>query len=181
MDIFGSITTALAVALLSISPATPEHISTKSLSLTRELPSLQSWQVAVSEPKPKTVAQGEIQATEYIPPVILPTPAPAPTKAPAPAVGSPTGNRSDWLAASGIDQSNWQYVDFIISRESGWNPNATNPSSGAHGLPQALPYSKTGCGWNDAVCQLKWANSYAAGRYGNWAGAYQYWLGHNYW
>ncbi len=177
MDIFGSITTALAVALLSISPATPEHISTSALSLTRELPSLRTWQVAVSEPKPKTVAQGEIQATEYIPPVILP----APIMAPAPAVGSLTGNRSDWFATSSIDQSNWQYVDFIISRESGWNPNATNPSSGAHGLAQALPYSKTGCGWVDAGCQLQWANSYAGSRYGSWAVAYQFWLGHNYW
>ena len=31
---------------------------------------------------------------------------------------------------------------YIISHESGWSVSATNPSSGAYGLPQALPGSK---------------------------------------
>lgn len=92
-----------------------------------------------------------------------------------------TGSRTDWLIAAGIPSSDWGYVDYIISHESGWNPNATNVSSGAHGLPQALPYSKTGCGWTDAVCQLQWADRYANGRYGSWAQAYNYWLSHRYW
>lgn len=90
------------------------------------------------------------------------------------------GNKDSWLAASGIPQSDWQYVDYIISHESGWNPNAQNPS-GAGGLPQALPYSKTGCGWGDAVCQLRWADSYAKASYGSWAGAYSAWQSKNWW
>jgi hypothetical protein len=91
------------------------------------------------------------------------------------------GSKLEWLKASGIPESEWQYVDYIISKESGWNPLARNASSGAGGLPQALPYSKTGCAWGDAVCQLKWANSYAISRYGSWARAYNFWVSNRYW
>lgn len=94
---------------------------------------------------------------------------------------SVTGTKADWLAASNIAPSDWGYVDYIISKESGWNPNARNKSSGAGGLPQALPYSKTGCAWGDAVCQLNWANSYAIKRYGSWANAYSFWLSSKWW
>lgn len=91
------------------------------------------------------------------------------------------GSKLEWLKASGISESDWQYVDYIISKESGWNPLARNASSGAGGLPQALPYSKTVCAWGDAVCQLKWANSYAISRYGSWARAYNFWVSNRYW
>jgi len=91
------------------------------------------------------------------------------------------GSKLEWLKSSGIPESDWQYVDYIISHESGWNPLARNASSGAGGLPQALPYSKTGCAWGDAVCQLKWANNYAIGRYGSWARAYNFWVSNRYW
>lgn len=100
------------------------------------------------------------------------------------AVASPptvSGDKTAWLIAAGIPESDWGYVDYIISHESGWRPDATNASSGAHGLPQALPYSKTGCGWVDAVCQLQWADRYARGRYGGWAQAYNYWILHKFW
>ena len=92
-----------------------------------------------------------------------------------------SGTKTDWLLASGIPKSDWQYVDQIIQRESGWNPLAENPSSGAGGLPQALPYSKTGCAWGDAVCQLKWADGYAKGRYGSWSAAHSFWEANHWW
>ena len=91
------------------------------------------------------------------------------------------GGKMEWFKLSGIADSDFGYVDYIISHESGWNPYARNASSGAGGLPQALPYSKTGCAWGDAVCQLKWANSYAVGRYGSWAKAYNFWVSNRYW
>lgn len=92
-----------------------------------------------------------------------------------------SGSKLDWLRASGIPESDWQYVDYIIQKESGWNPLAVNKSSQAAGLPQALPYSKTNCAWGDAVCQLRWADNYAKARYGSWAGAYQFWLSRHWW
>lgn len=93
---------------------------------------------------------------------------------------APTGGKYDLMKAAGISPSDYNAVDYIISHESSWNVNATEPTYGAHGLPQALPYSKTGCGWVDAVCQLQWADSYAKARYGSWWSAYTYWtINHN--
>ena len=85
------------------------------------------------------------------------------------------------MAAAGIAESDWQYVDYIVSRESTWNPNATNKSSGACGLVQALPCSKVpGNGYNP-VDNLRWATGYATGRYGSWAGAYNFWINNHWW
>ncbi|MGV9001552.1 MAG: ubiquitin-like domain-containing protein [Candidatus Saccharimonadaceae bacterium] len=89
------------------------------------------------------------------------------------------GSKTDWLAASSIAQENWGYADFLVGKESGWNPNAVNKSSGACGLVQALPCSKLGPSWNNPVVALNWANGYV-NRYGGWEGAYNFWLTH-YW
>ena len=101
------------------------------------------------------------------------------------ALGSPLytggGAPSDWMAAAGIAQSDWGYVDYIVSRESGWNPNATNASSGACGLVQALPCSKVPGGGYNPVANLQWATGYATGRYGSWAGAYAFWTANHWW
>ena len=89
------------------------------------------------------------------------------------------GTKSEWLAASGINSAYWGYVDAIVSRESGWNPNATNASSGACGLAQALPCSKVpGNGYNP-IDSLRWMNTYVS-RYGGWEGAYNFWQA-NHW
>jgi hypothetical protein len=138
-----------------------------------------------SPPKPQhyephtAVSTPDIPKAEEIP-VPGPTPAPAPVQAskPTPAPVS-SGSHEDWMAAAGIDPSDYGYVDYIISRESGWNPNAYNPS-GAEGLPQALPYSKTGCAHGDPICQLVWANSYAQAK-GGWYASYQFWINHHWW
>ena len=92
-----------------------------------------------------------------------------------------SGTHAEWMASAGISASDWQYVDYIVSNESGWNYDATNASSGAHGLVQALPYSKTGCGWDDPICQLSWGDSYAKSRYGSWYGAYIWWTQNHWW
>lgn len=88
------------------------------------------------------------------------------------------------MAKAGIAPSDYNYADFIISKESGWNPAARNPS-GAFGLCQALPGSKmasAGADWaTNPVTQLRWCNGYAIGRYGSWAAAHSYWQSHHYW
>lgn len=78
------------------------------------------------------------------------------------------GTCGEWIAAAGITNS--VAVD-LIARESGCNPAAVNPSSGACGIPQALPCAKMGCSLSDPVCQLKWMQSYVYGRYGSWEAA----------
>lgn len=85
------------------------------------------------------------------------------------------GNKDSWLAASGIPSSQWGAVDFIVSRESGWNPNAVNPSSGACGLGQQLPCGKWSGAWNDPVAALQNQYAYVNDRYGGYHGAVAFW------
>jgi hypothetical protein len=66
--------------------------------------------------------------------------------------------------------------------ESGWRWNAKNPSSGAYGIPQALPASKmasAGSDWRtNARTQIRWGMDYIKHRpdYGTPAAAYSKWL-----
>ena len=85
------------------------------------------------------------------------------------------GNKEAWMAAAGIPQSEWWAVDSIVSRESSWNPNAVNASSGACGLAQALPCSKMGPNWSDPVVALKWQYNYVNARYGGYPQAVAFW------
>ena len=51
--------------------------------------------------------------------------------------------------------------------ESRWRVYADNPGSDAYGIPQALPGSKMGTGWqNSAYVQIKWGLGYVSGRFG---------------
>jgi uncharacterized protein YabE (DUF348 family) len=85
------------------------------------------------------------------------------------------GPKSEWLAASNIPQESWGYADFMVSKESGWNPNAVNKSSGACGLAQALPCSKVPGNPYNPIDSLNWMNGYVNGRYGGWEQAYSFW------
>ncbi|MFD2417265.1 aggregation-promoting factor C-terminal-like domain-containing protein [Amycolatopsis pigmentata] len=71
----------------------------------------------------------------------------------------------------------------IITRESGWNPHATNPDSGAYGLAQALPGSKmarSGPNWRtDPATQLAWMRDYVTARYGGACNAWSFWQTHH--
>lgn len=100
-------------------------------------------------------------------------------------VASVTGEKTDWMKAAGIPESDWQYVDYIIEHESGWNYRAVNASSGATGVCQALPGSRMATAGSDyldnPVTQLKWCHSYANERYGGWQQAYNAWRSQNWW
>lgn len=85
------------------------------------------------------------------------------------------GNKESWLRASGIPESEWWAVDSIVSRESSWNPNAVNPSSGACGLGQQLPCGKWAGAWNDPVAALKAQYGYVVARYGGYPQAVAFW------
>ena len=79
------------------------------------------------------------------------------------------------LKAAGVPQSVWGCAESLIRRESGWRVDATNPSSGAYGLGQALPANKMASAGADyltnGVTQLKWVNGYVHTRYGGWCQA----------
>ncbi len=100
-------------------------------------------------------------------------------------VDLPPGSHEDWMAAVGISPSDYGYVNYIMERESHWNPLSKNRTSGATGICQALPGSKmasAGPDWEtNPITQLRWCNGYAIGRYGSWANAYQFWTQHHWW
>jgi len=62
-------------------------------------------------------------------------------------------------------------LDALWTNESGWNVYAQNPSSGAYGIPQALPADKmasAGPDWeSDAATQIRWGLAYIQGSYGS--------------
>ena len=82
-----------------------------------------------------------------------------------------------------INSYGWSEEDFnalinLWNRESGWNPNLHNSSSGAHGIPQALPASKMASEGSDyytnGETQIRWGLKYIAQRYGSPLNAWNY-------
>ncbi|MEU5938353.1 lytic transglycosylase domain-containing protein [Micromonospora sp. NPDC047548] len=69
-------------------------------------------------------------------------------------------------------------LDKLWDKESGWNHKAYNSSSGAYGIPQALPGSKMGTVADDwktnPATQIKWGLGYIKGRYDNPCGAWSH-------
>jgi hypothetical protein len=71
------------------------------------------------------------------------------------------------------DYGSEQYQSFnnIIVRESNWDIDATNPSSGAYGIPQALPAGKMATAGDDwrtnPATQIVWGIEYMKDRYGS--------------
>jgi hypothetical protein len=108
------------------------------------------------------------------------------------------------MAEAGISPSDYPYVNYIVSNESGWCPTKVQGEIGycpgyaptsfssylGYGLGQATPGTKMasfGSDWEtNPVTQLRWATSYAnSAKFdsygGGWLGAYNYWQAHHYW
>lgn len=83
------------------------------------------------------------------------------------------------VAEKGLSESEINGWAYTINRESSWRVNAKNPSSGAYGLPQALPGNKMashGADWQtNPYTQLRWMYDYMIGRYGSIQGAVNFW------
>ena len=96
---------------------------------------------------------------------------------------APTGDHKHWMKQAGIPSSWYSAINYIANHESGWRFNATNRSSGAYGIPQALPGSKMAAAGKDwrtnAITQLKWMKSYVTERYGGAPQAEKFWKTHH--
>ncbi|MEU8032679.1 transglycosylase SLT domain-containing protein [Streptomyces sp. NPDC049099] len=99
----------------------------------------------------------------------------------APAQAAPASASSAQAIAHKMipDAAQFNAFSKIVERESGWNPTATNSSSGAYGLVQALPGSKmssAGADWKtNPATQIKWGLDYMNSRYGSPAKAWSFW------
>ena len=90
------------------------------------------------------------------------------------AANSPDGARATAASLAsntyGWGSDQFQCLSSLWSKESGWNYRASNGSSGATGIPQALPGSKMatfGSDWaTNATTQIKWGLDYIKRGYG---------------
>lgn len=85
----------------------------------------------------------------------------------------------DMMAANyGWGEDQFGCLVALWQKESGWNYQAYNSSSGATGIPQALPGSKmatAGADWQtNPATQIAWGLGYIAGRYGTPCGAWSH-------
>jgi Transglycosylase SLT domain len=90
--------------------------------------------------------------------------------------GSPEQIAQLMLAEYGWSSSQFSCLYPLWYHESGWNPSAENPGSGAYGIPQSLPGSQmasAGADWQtNPATQIKWGLTYIQGRYGSPCGAW---------
>jgi len=149
--------TSAATLAAASSPVDAAGVEGQSVPVTGELAASGRDAFEVIKPKPKIVA------------------------ASAPAVGVPDPGTAqaiahDMVMARGWGQGEFDCLVALWNRESHWNVYAHNTSSGAYGIPQALPGSKmatAGADWaTNPVTQITWGLGYIGGRYGTPCGAW---------
>lgn len=180
MDIFGSIATSIAVAILSLSSAAPSQVTSHSLDLTRDLNALQKITDSKSSESPldesllKTLSS-EITSSEYV----------APKKSPQVPLSFP-------IAGSGFLGAPQYVVDLAtlasartgmpvalilaqLKKESGFNPRAVSPTND-HGIAQ-IHFPKPGVTLEQAYdpsFAINWQVNNMSSKfrtYGNWRDA----------
>jgi hypothetical protein len=106
-----------------------------------------------------------------------------PPKNTAPATGTPDPGTAQAIAyemvlARGWSTSEYDCLVALWNRESHWNVYAHNPTSGAYGIPQALPGDKMATVASDwktnPKTQITWGIGYIAGRYSTPCGAWDH-------
>ena len=99
----------------------------------------------------------------------------------APAVDRPDAGTAQAIAyemvlARGWDDGQYACLVSLWNRESHWNVYAKNKTSGAYGIPQALPGEKmasVAADWEtNPATQITWGLGYIANRYENPCGAW---------
>jgi len=84
------------------------------------------------------------------------------------------------LLKAGFQLDQMPCLDKLWTRESGWNYKSYNSSSGAYGIPQALPGSKMaafGDDWKtNPATQIKWGLNYIENRYKTPCNAWEHFL-----
>lgn len=99
---------------------------------------------------------------------------------PGPGGGAPLANAMLAIALEHPNPAQWAAWNNVAMAESGWNQFAINPSSGAYGIPQALPFTKMPMaawpswagGSSNPTAQITWMWDYMNQSYGGPIGAW---------
>ncbi|MGB3827319.1 MAG: lytic transglycosylase domain-containing protein [Ornithinimicrobium sp.] len=128
---------------------------------------------SAAAPKPAATPKPEAKPEAAAQPEPKPEPAPAPVSS-----GNPRSIARSMLSSYGWGADQFSCLDSLWAKESGWNVTIANSSSGAYGIPQALPGSKmasAGADWRtNPATQIKWGLGYIDGRYGSPCGAWSH-------
>lgn len=123
------------------------------------------------KPTPTPTAEGSAsssasRSTGWRPPFVSPDP------------GSAQAIAYEMVLARGWGDDQFACLVALWKKESGWRVNAYNKSSGAYGIPQALPGRKmasAGSDWEtNPATQIAWGLGYIKGRYGTPCGAWDH-------
>lgn len=111
-------------------------------------------------------------------------------------------SHQQYAEAAGVADSDFVYMDYIFSHESGWcvrkwqgeigycptsytDYGSTTDVTEGYGLCQSTPAIKmesAGSDWRtNEITQIKWCNAYAMSRYGSWTAAYEHWINNHNW
>jgi hypothetical protein len=95
----------------------------------------------------------------------------SPPAGPVTPSGNPQQIAMGMLGSFGWSSDQFGCLQSLWNRESGWNPAAENPTSGAFGIPQALPGDKmasAGADWQtNPATQIRWGLGYIQQVYGS--------------
>jgi hypothetical protein len=145
-------TAALAVAALVAGMAAPSALAG---------PPARSSAAAAAGPAGTTAALRQAQVASVL----------APATNTPPAGPTPQQVARKMLRSFGWTAGQFRYLNLLWEAESSWNVSAENPSTGAYGIPQAVPGTKmasAGPDWQtDAATQISWGLSYIKAAYGS--------------
>jgi hypothetical protein len=100
-----------------------------------------------------------------------------------PQTGSNRSIGRSMAASHGWTGVQWDCLNNLWQKESGWSTRSSNSSGSAWGIPQALPGSKmksAGTDWRtNPATQIKWGIGYIDNRYGTACKAWGHWQSHN--
>jgi hypothetical protein len=133
---------------------------------------------ALSDADQAAVMNWTLPDARYLAHVHKPKPKPRPTattasrtttRAPL-STADPRSIAEAMLLRQGYGAGEWSCLDALWARESSWNLTASNASSGAYGIPQALPGDKMatfGADWRtNPITQISWGLWYIRASYG---------------
>lgn len=193
LPVFASLASFALVFVMLASPTAPLSSNAVSAVDPRDV-SVQALMVPSAVDNPQTlVVAGEhaigaardvFNTSKIAPPPPPPSAVPASRGAPAAGVPDPGTAQAiayEMVLARGWGQGEFDCLVALWNRESHWNVYAHNPSSGAYGIPQALPGDKmasAGADWaTNPATQITWGLGYIAARYstpcGAWASSQQ--------
>lgn len=164
LPVFASVV-SLAFVLAAITDQSPAM----ALESATVAPAQQSQQLVATDDYVSSIERGEWKTSQVV------------TYGTAPAAGTPDPGTAMAIALTMVTARGWGTAEYdclvaLWNKESRWNVYAHNASSGAYGIPQALPGTKmatAGADWaTNPATQITWGLGYIDARYATPCGAW---------